>query len=100
MPNFENTNSKLFLDEKKTLLKYDNPICPNCGSHKIIKKGIITKNKQNTNGKTTEFKEQQYQCKKCGKKFGIKNNPLIGEHKQFLQEIMDKIPGIIKIRCQ
>ena len=26
------------------------------------------KNKQNTNGKTTEFKEQQYQCKKCGKK--------------------------------
>ncbi len=36
------------------------------------------KNKQNTNGKTTEFKEQQYQCKKCGKKFGIYNNPLIG----------------------
>lgn len=36
---------------------------------KLSKKGTITKNKQNINGKTTEFKEQQYQCKKCGKKF-------------------------------
>ena len=99
MPNFENTNQKLFLDENNTF-KYDTPICPDCGAHKIIKKGTITKNKQNINGKTTEFKEQQYQCKKCGKKFGIKNNPLIGEHKQFLQEIMDKIPGIMKIGYQ
>ena len=97
--NIENTNQKLFLDENNTF-KYDNPICPVCGSHKIIKKGTITKNKQNINGNITEFKEQQYQCKKCGKKFGIKDNPLIGEHKQFLQEIMDKIPGIMKIGYQ
>lgn len=34
------------------------------------------------------------------KKFGIYNNPLIGKNKQFLQEIMDKIPGIIKIGYQ
>ena len=33
---------------------------------------------------------------KCGKKFGIYNNPLIGKNKQFLQEIMDKISGIIR----
>ena len=59
---------KLFLDENNTF-KYDDPICPVCKSHKIIKKGTIKKNKQNTNEKTTEFKEQQYQCKKCGKKF-------------------------------
>ena len=71
VPNLENTNQKLFLDENNTF-KYNNPICPNCGSHKIIKKGTITKNKQNINGKTTEFKEQQYQCQKCGKKFGKK----------------------------
>ena len=45
---------KLFLDENNTF-KYDDHICPVCGSHKIIKKGTI--------------KEQQYQCKKCGKKF-------------------------------
>jgi len=95
----ENTNQKLFLDENNTF-KYDNPICPVCGSHKIIKKGTITKKKQNINGNTTEFKEQQYQCKKCGKKFGISNNPLIGDNKQFLQEIMDKIPGIMKIGYQ
>lgn len=37
---------------------------------------------------------------KCGKKFGIYNNPLISKNKQFLQEIMDKISGIIKIRYQ
>ena len=37
---------------------------------------------------------------KMWKKFGIKNNPLIREHKQFLQEIMDKIPGIMKIKYQ
>ena len=65
-PKIENTNQKLFLDENNTF-KYDNPICPVCGSHKIIKKGTITKNKQNINGNITEFKEQQYQCKKCNK---------------------------------
>ena len=57
VPNFENTNQKLFLDENNTF-KYNNPICPNCAAHIIIKKGTITKNKQNINGKTTEFKEQ------------------------------------------
>ena len=67
-PNIENTNQKLFLDENN-IFSYVNPICQVCGTHKIIKKGTITKNKQNINGKTTEFKEQQYQCKKCGKKF-------------------------------
>ena len=64
--NLENTNYKLFLDENNTF-KYDNPICPVCGSHKIIKKGTITKNKQNINGHITKFREQQYQCKKCNK---------------------------------
>ena len=59
-PNIENTNQKLFLDENN-IFSYVNPICQVCGSHKIIKKGTITKNKQNINGKTTEFKEQQCQ---------------------------------------
>ena len=49
-PNIENTNQKLFLDENN-IFKYDNLVCPVCGAHKIIKKGIIRKNKQNTNGK-------------------------------------------------
>ena len=98
-PNIENINQKLFLDENN-IFSYVNPICPVCGAHKIIKKGTITKNKQNIDGKTTEFKEQQYQCKKCGKKFGIYNNLLIGKNKQFLQEIMDKILGIMKIGYQ
>ena len=40
VPNFENTNQKLFLDENKTF-KYDTPICPDCGAHKIIKKCTI-----------------------------------------------------------
>ena len=35
--NIENTNHKLFLDENNTF-RYDNPICPVCGSHKINKK--------------------------------------------------------------
>ena len=30
----------------------------------------------------------------------IYNNPLIGKNKQFLQEIMDKIPRIMKIGYQ
>ena len=37
---------------------------------------------------------------KMWKKFGIKNNPLIGEHKLFLQEIIDKILRIMKIGYQ
>ena len=57
--NIENINQKLFLDENN-IFSYVNPICPVCGAYKIIKKGTITKNKQNINGKTTEFKEQQY----------------------------------------
>jgi C4-type Zn-finger protein len=95
----ENTSQKLFLDENNTF-KYDNPICPVCGGHKIIKKGTITKNKQNINGNVTEFREQQYQCKKCNKKFGISNNPLIKNNKHYLQEIIDKIPKIMKIGYQ
>ena len=42
-PRIKNTNQKLFLDENNTF-KYDNPLCPVFGSHKIIKKGTITKN--------------------------------------------------------
>ena len=34
------------------------------------------------------------------KKFGIYNNPLIKDNEQFLQEIMNKIPGIMKIGYQ
>lgn len=98
-PKIKNTNQKLFLDENNTF-KYDNPVCPDCGSHKIIKKGTITKNKQNINGNITEFREQQYQCKKCNKKFGISNNPLIKNNKNYLQEIIDKIPEIMKIGYQ
>ena len=98
-PKIENTNQKLFLDENNTF-KYDNPVCSDCGSHKIIKKGTITKNKQNINGNITEFREQQYQCKKCNKKFGISNNPLIKNNKHYLQEIIDKIPEIMKIGYQ
>ena len=98
-PKIENTNHKLFLDENNTF-RYDNPICPVCGRHKIIKKGTITKNKQNINGNITEFREQQYQCKKCNKKFGISNNPLIKNNKHYLQEIIDKIPEIMKIGYQ
>ena len=98
-PKIENTHHKLLLDENNTF-RYDNPICPVCGSHKIIKKRTITKNKQNINGNITEFREQQYQCKKCNKKFGISNNPLIKNNKHYLQEIIDKIPEIMKIEYQ
>ena len=41
-PKIENTNQKLFLDENNTF-RYDNPICPVCGSHKIIKKRYNSK---------------------------------------------------------
>ena len=85
-PKIENINQKLFLDENNTF-RYDDPICPVCGSHKIIKKGTITKNKQNINGNITKFREQQYQCKKCNKKFRISNNPVIKNNKHYLQEI-------------
>ena len=45
-------------------------------------------------------KNNNINAKNVEKKFGIYNNPLIGENKQFLQEIMDKIPGIMKIGYQ
>lgn len=98
-PKIKNNNQKLFLDENNTF-SYVNPVCPVCGSHKIIKKGKITKIKQNINGKTTKFNEQQYKCKKCGKRFGIENNPIIKDNKHFLKEIIDKIPEIMEIGYQ
>lgn len=72
----ENNSHELFLDENNKF-SYVNPICPVCGSYKIIKKGIIKREKVNTTGKITKFSEQQYKCKKCNKRFGIKNNSLI-----------------------
>ena len=89
------TNNSIELDENNTF-KYVNPSCPKCDSHKIIKKGTITKNKQNMLGKVIEFKEQQYQCKSCNKKFGIKNDTLFDNDKYFFKNISDKIPEIIK----
>ena len=46
------------------------------------------------------LKNNNISAKKCNKKFRIYNNPLIKDNKQFLQEIMDKIPGIMKIGYQ
>lgn len=39
-------------------------------------------------------------AKNATKKFGIINNPLIKNNKHYLQEIIDKIPKIMKIRYQ
>lgn len=50
--------------------------------------------------KQQNSKNSNINVKNVEKKFGIYNNPFIGENKQFLQEIMDKIPGIIKIGYQ
>ena len=61
-PNIENTNQKLFLDENN-IFSYVNPICQVCGAHKIIKKGIITKNKQNINGKLQNSKNSNINAK-------------------------------------
>ena len=107
-PNFKKTLNKrlnqesslsndysLELDENNTF-KYINPTCPKCGSHKIIKKGTITKNKQNILEKSVEFKEQQYQCKNYNKKFGIKNKALFDDNKYFFKQITDKLPEIMK----
>lgn len=44
---------------KNNTFKYDNHIYPVCGSH--------INNQKRHNKKTTEFKEQQYQCKNVGK---------------------------------
>ena len=50
--------------------------------------------------KLQNSKNSNINAKNVEKKFGIYNNPLIGKNKQFLQEIMDKIPGIMKIGYQ
>lgn len=60
--NVENSNQKLLLDENNTF-SYINPTCQICGSHKIIKKGTITKNKQNTNGKSQNLKNNNINAK-------------------------------------
>ena len=43
-PKIENSNQKLFLDENN-VFSYVAVVCLHCRSHKIIKKGTITKNK-------------------------------------------------------
>ena len=65
VPNFENTNQKLFLDENKTF-KYDTQICPNYRSHKIIKNSTITKNKQ-ISMENDRIKRTTASMQKCGK---------------------------------
>ena len=74
-------NQKLFLDENNTF-KYDNTICSLCGSHKLIKKGALMKINKILMEKPQNLKNSNIGTKNVGK-FGIYNNPLIGEHKQF-----------------
>ena len=50
--------------------------------------------------KQQNSKNSNINAKNVEKNSKIYNNPLIGENKQFLQEIMDKIPGIMKIGYQ
>ena len=50
--------------------------------------------------KLQNSKNSNINAKNVEKNSKIYNNPLIGKNKQFLQEIMDKIPGILKIRYQ
>ena len=59
-------------------------------------------NKEQTKYKWKHHRIQRttISMQKCNKKIGIKNNPLIKNNKHYLQEIIDKIPGIIKIRYQ
>ena len=53
----DNTNQKLFLDENNTF-KYDNPICPVCGSHKIIKK-------RHNNKKQTKYQWKHHRIQRA-----------------------------------
>ena len=50
--------------------------------------------------KLQNSKNSNINAKNVEKNSKIYNNPVIGKNKQFLQEIMDKIPGIMKIECQ
>ena len=50
--------------------------------------------------KLQNSKNNNINAKNVEKNSKIYNNQLIGKNKQFLQEIMDKIPGIMKIECQ
>ena len=50
--------------------------------------------------KLQNSKNSNINAKNVEKNSKIYNNPLIGKNKQFLQEIMDKIPEIMKIECQ
>ena len=50
--------------------------------------------------KLQNSKNSNINAKNVEKNSKIYNNPLIGKNKQFLQEIMDKIPGIMKIGYQ
>lgn len=94
-PDFEINDPEFELLENN-LVRYINPECPECKSHKIIKYGVEHKEKINTAGKITEYQEQQYYCKKCYHRFGIKNNPLTTENSKFLTEIKDKCTTRLK----
>lgn len=50
--------------------------------------------------KLQNSKNSNINAKNVEKNSKIYNNPLIGKNKQFLQEIMDKMPGIMKIGYQ
>ena len=50
--------------------------------------------------KQQNSKNSNINAKNVEKNSKIYNNQLIGKNKQFLQEIMDKIPGIMKIGYQ
>lgn len=98
-PNIENTNQKLFLDENN-IFSYVNPICPVVDLLKLSKRHNNKKQTKYQWKKLQNSKNSNINAKNVEKNSKIYNNPLIGKNKQFLQEIMDKIPEIMKIECQ
>ncbi len=67
------------------LVRYSNPVCPECGSEDVSKNGTYSKKLENG----TVLIIQMYVCNRCGKKF-VARLPGYGYHKDISEGTREK----------
>jgi len=76
--------------------EYDSPVCPECGSNKIIKQGNRSRIVNFPNSYKHEIFLKKYQCTNCGKYFQTELNGLLDKFKNYTNDFKDNVHEILK----
>ncbi len=83
--------------KENDLISFMNPMCPHCGSRKVVKNGTCIRKMENG----TVFRVQRYICRECRYSF-VARPPNYGYGKHFPDEVRLPIKGkdIVEEGCE